>query len=118
MTLEFSQYLESYLWHHFTPERVSPAYLMSIVLMVNEKWRQGVPPWQVFVQAPGNFPQFMHLLMEACTSSLKARPVFGVVIWWALDVIVVFLFFLHGLGWGVQHEGADFTLDVLGPCLQ
>lgn len=118
MTLEFSQYLESYLWHHFTPERVSPAYLMSIVLMVNEKWRQGVPPWQVFVQAPGNFPQFMHLLMEACTSSLKARPGVrcGDIVGTRCDRS--FLFFLRGLGWGIQHEGADFTPDVLGPCLQ
>lgn len=72
MSLEFSQYLERYLWRHFTPERVSPAYLMSIVLMVNEKWRQGVPPWQVFVERPQEFPQFMHSVVDACTASLKA----------------------------------------------
>ena len=72
MVLEYSQFLERYLWQHFTPERASPAYLVAIVLMVNEKWRQGVPPWQVFEKTPEAFPQFMHLLMDACTSDLKA----------------------------------------------
>lgn len=71
MALEFSQYLEKYLWLHFTPERASPAFLMCIVLMVIEKWRQGVPPWHAFVKHPEGFPQFMHLVMDACTSSLK-----------------------------------------------
>lgn len=72
MALEFSQYLERYLWRHFTPERVSPAYLVSIVLMVNEKWRQGIPPWQVFVKSPQEFPNFVHLVMDACITNLKA----------------------------------------------
>ena len=70
--LEYSQYLDNYLWCHFIPERSSPAYLLSIVLMVNEKWKQGVPPWQVFVDHPEEFPSFFHLIMDACTSSLKA----------------------------------------------
>lgn len=71
MMLEFSQYLERYLWQHFTPERACPAYLISIALMVNEKWRQGVPPWQVFEKNPEAFPQFIHLFMAACLSDLK-----------------------------------------------
>lgn len=69
MALEYSRYLENFLWHHFTAERASPAYLLSLVLMVNEKWRQGVPPWKAFVEEPKMFPQFMHLLMEACLFS-------------------------------------------------
>ena len=72
MALEFSQYLERYLWLHFSPERVTPAYLMSIVVMVNEKWRQGVPPWRTFEERPIQFPQLMHLVMDASTSTPKA----------------------------------------------
>ena len=71
MALEFSQYLEKYLWLHFRPDRVTPSYLISIVLMVIEKWRQGIFPWQAFVQRPEGFPELMHLVMEACVSSLK-----------------------------------------------
>lgn len=75
MSLEFSQYLEKYLWHHFAPERVDHAYLMSIVLMVIEKWRQGISPWLAFVQHPQGFPQLMHLVMDACTSGFKVQVV-------------------------------------------
>lgn len=71
MALEYSQYLENYLWRHFTPERASVAYLLSIILMVNEKWRQGVPPWHVFVDKPEEFPHFIHLIMDACNLDLK-----------------------------------------------
>ncbi|KAI8808929.1 intron-binding protein aquarius-like protein [Cladochytrium replicatum] len=45
MLLEFSQYLENYLWPNFT-EDSSVAYVLSIVLMINEKIRQRtLDPW-------------------------------------------------------------------------
>lgn len=38
MMLEFSQYLENFLWPNYTPECPLP-HLLSIVLIVNEKFR-------------------------------------------------------------------------------
>jgi hypothetical protein len=46
--LELSQYLENYLWTNFDPEAASPVHVLSIVAMVNEKFREGVPAWDCF----------------------------------------------------------------------
>lgn len=48
--LELSQYLERYLWPHFEAATASPEHVMSIIMMVNEKFREGVPAWDAFVQ--------------------------------------------------------------------
>lgn len=45
--LSFSQYLENYLWVNYTPEVSSHAFLMSICCIVNEKFRENVPAWEV-----------------------------------------------------------------------
>ena len=53
--LESSQYLEQYLWPLFDPEQEPKAnklVLMSLVLMVNEKFRERVPAWKVHVHVP------------------------------------------------------------------
>lgn len=47
MMLEFSQYLENYLWPHYTAGEASQAHMMSIIVMINEKFRERVPAWQV-----------------------------------------------------------------------
>ena len=44
---------------------------MSIVLMVNEKWRERVPLWSAFQQKPDTFPDFFHCLLEASLSSIE-----------------------------------------------
>lgn len=46
MVLEFSQYLENYLWPNYKPG-ASQAHMLSIVIMVNEKFRERVQVWQV-----------------------------------------------------------------------
>jgi intron-binding protein aquarius len=51
--LEISQYLESYLWPNLpdTSTGAEPAsfeHIMSILIMVNEKFRENVPPWTCF----------------------------------------------------------------------
>lgn len=46
MVLEFSQYLENYLWPNYKPG-ASYAHMLSIVNMVNEKFRERVQVWQV-----------------------------------------------------------------------
>jgi hypothetical protein len=47
MMLEFSQYLENYLWPNYVTSKSSHAHMMSIVIMINEKFRERVPAWQV-----------------------------------------------------------------------
>lgn len=48
MVLEISQYLESYLWPHFDPASATFEHVMSILLMVNKKFRENVPAWACF----------------------------------------------------------------------
>ena len=48
MLLELSQYLENYLWPHFSEEKASYEHVMSIVLLINEKFRENVPAWGIF----------------------------------------------------------------------
>uniref|UniRef100_A0A9J8CR56 RNA helicase aquarius n=1 Tax=Cyprinus carpio carpio TaxID=630221 RepID=A0A9J8CR56_CYPCA len=68
MLLEFSQYLENYLWPNYTPEASTNGYLMSICCIVNEKFRENVPAWEVFKRAPTHFPHFFKCVMESCLS--------------------------------------------------
>jgi len=46
--LEFSCYLENYLWKHYNPKTASFEHVMSIILLVNEKQREQVPMWECF----------------------------------------------------------------------
>ena len=62
--LEYSQYLENYLWPNFKAERCSKAQVMSIVMMVNEKFRERVPAWSSFQKYPEEFRGFFHRVME------------------------------------------------------
>jgi hypothetical protein len=48
LSLQVSQYLEGYLWPFFDPATASDAHVMSILVMVNEKFREGVPAWTGF----------------------------------------------------------------------
>lgn len=64
MLLEFSQYLENYLWTNFDSSKATVEHLMSIVVLVNEKFRQGVPPWESFKQHPEQFHGFFQRIMD------------------------------------------------------
>uniref|UniRef100_A0AAX7TCD2 Aquarius intron-binding spliceosomal factor n=1 Tax=Astatotilapia calliptera TaxID=8154 RepID=A0AAX7TCD2_ASTCA len=72
MLLEFSQYLENYLWVNYTPEVSSNAYIMSICCIVNEKFRENVPAWEVFKKEPSHFPFFFKCVMEAVLADEQA----------------------------------------------
>lgn len=52
MLLEISQYLENYLWPNFDAANATPQHVLSILLMVNEKFRENVPAWDCFDAAP------------------------------------------------------------------
>ncbi|XP_067847483.1 RNA helicase aquarius [Heptranchias perlo] len=81
MLLEFSQYLENYLWLNYSPAVSSNAYLMSICCMVNEKFRENVPAWETFTQKPEQFPYFFKCILTASLAeenknlSLRERTV-------------------------------------------
>ena len=42
-------FLYSYLWKHFDAIHASPAYLMSMIMMINEKFRENVEVWRMFL---------------------------------------------------------------------
>lgn len=64
MLLEVSQYLERYLWPHFTPD-ASPEHVLSIVTLCNEKFREGVSPWESMQVANADaFPAFFSSVLR------------------------------------------------------
>ncbi|KAG2449906.1 hypothetical protein HYH02_000012 [Chlamydomonas schloesseri] len=64
MLLEISQYLENYLWPNFDAEKATFEHVMSIVLMVNEKFREGVPAWTCFHTREDAFPGFFKRVLS------------------------------------------------------
>ncbi|XP_057663610.1 RNA helicase aquarius [Diorhabda carinulata] len=65
MILEFSQYLENYLWPNYSP-KASYSHMLSIVIMVNEKFRERVQVWQAFRKHSQYFPDFFQQVLKAC----------------------------------------------------
>lgn len=65
MVLELSQYLENYLWPHYNPINATHSHVMSIVSMVNEKFREGINPWWVFEQTDKRlFAAFFNIVLN------------------------------------------------------
>ncbi|XP_066279598.1 RNA helicase aquarius-like [Branchiostoma lanceolatum] len=65
MLLEFSQFLENFLWPNYNPDKATHAHMMSVAVMVNEKFREKVPAWEPFVKKPDHFPMFFRRVMAA-----------------------------------------------------
>ncbi|XP_055525614.1 RNA helicase aquarius [Wyeomyia smithii] len=74
MMLEFSQYLENYLWPNYAGEDSTRSHLMSIVVMLNEKFREKVEVWKVFDERPDQFPIFFQQVLEACLEETTVTP--------------------------------------------
>ena len=64
MMLEFSQFLENFLWPNYTAETTSLAHVMAIVIIVNEKFRERVPAWTPFQMKPEFFTHFFHSVLK------------------------------------------------------
>lgn len=60
---EVSQYLENYLWPRFDKDTASLEHVMSIILMVNEKFRENVPAWACFHEREDVFPAFFNRVL-------------------------------------------------------
>lgn len=75
MILELSQYLENYLWPNFRPE-ISDNFehLMSIVVMVNEKYRERVNVWQTFQNSPQFFGEFLSQITRLMINNKELNP--------------------------------------------
>ncbi|KAL0413595.1 UNVERIFIED_CONTAM: RNA helicase aquarius [Sesamum radiatum] len=64
MILEVSQYLENYLWPNFSPEAASFEHVMSMILMVNEKFRENVAAWICFYDRKDMFKAFLERVLR------------------------------------------------------
>jgi intron-binding protein aquarius len=74
--LEFNRYLENYLWPNYG-EKSSSAHLMSIIFMLNEKFRERIEVWKVFENNTENFPVFFNNVLSKCLEEIniqKATP--------------------------------------------
>ena len=91
--IEFTHYLELYLWPNFDPATASMAHVMSIVLMVNEKFREQNPGWLAFTAAPIHFAAFFDKVMDAALDTDKKLSVRE------HTFLVVFLNFDFSLDW-------------------
>ncbi|KAF5289862.1 hypothetical protein FQR65_LT01996 [Abscondita terminalis] len=65
MVLEFSQYLENYLWPNYHV-KASHSHMMSIVVMLNEKFRERVQAWDAFKKNDECFPDFFQQVLHTC----------------------------------------------------
>ncbi|KAL2898346.1 RNA helicase aquarius [Bienertia sinuspersici] len=64
MILEISQYLENYLWPYFDPETVTFEHVMSMILMINEKFRENVAAWVCFHDRKDVFKAFLERVLR------------------------------------------------------
>eukprot|EP01116_Phalansterium_solitarium_P021731 TRINITY_DN6889_c0_g2_i1.p1 TRINITY_DN6889_c0_g2~~TRINITY_DN6889_c0_g2_i1.p1 ORF type:complete len:1438 (-),score=611.74 TRINITY_DN6889_c0_g2_i1:257-4549(-) len=67
--LEVSHYLENYLWKYFDPVTATRAHLMSIIFLVNDKFREAVPAWDCFHTKEDLVPKFFARIF-----ALRADP--------------------------------------------
>ncbi len=81
MLLEISQYLENYLWPNFDAATATPQHVLSILLMVNEKFRENVPAWDCFDAAavgadalPAQSGPAQRLYMLVCSPQRRYTP--------------------------------------------
>ncbi|XP_063985951.1 RNA helicase aquarius [Diachasmimorpha longicaudata] len=66
MMLEFSQYLENFLWPNYNGKDATRAHTLSIVVMVNEKFRERVQVWEAFERNSTHFSGFFQRVLETC----------------------------------------------------
>ncbi|XAR61582.1 hypothetical protein NMG60_11016040 [Bertholletia excelsa] len=64
MILEVSQYLENYLWPNFDPDTSTFEHVMSMILMINEKFRENVAAWICFYDRKDMFKAFLERVLR------------------------------------------------------
>ena len=76
--LDFSCYLERYLWPNFDAEKSSDGHVLSIISMVNEKFRESLEAFTCFQDRADVFPAFFERVLQLRLSdamTLKQRTV-------------------------------------------
>jgi intron-binding protein aquarius len=78
--LEFSQYLENYLWKNYKINKDNKSHVLSIVIMVNEKFRERVFAWQCFLddtpeEFSSLFSSVLKLMIGNETTTLAERAI-------------------------------------------
>ena len=81
---------------------------MSVVMVVNEKWRERVPAWGTFEALPDRFPSFFQRVLDASLSPLEVSN--SDTYTQCVTVCIV--------GFRVHHEGEDHATSVPGLLLQ
>ncbi|XP_055884455.1 RNA helicase aquarius-like [Biomphalaria glabrata] len=71
MMLEFSRYLENYLWPNYKKGQATSQHVMSIAAVINEKFRERVPAWEAFKESPEEFPNLFRHVLDLCLSTSK-----------------------------------------------
>ncbi|XP_073987602.1 RNA helicase aquarius [Rhodnius prolixus] len=69
MMLEVSQYLENYLWPNYITGNSSFAHMLSIVVMMNEKFRERVSAWTAIKKDPEHSTGFLKHVFHSCLES-------------------------------------------------
>ena len=77
MLLEFSQYLEKYLWKNYDSQQASLYHVLSIVIMINEKFRERVSAWEFLKNDvdSSKFSAFFNCFLKLCLNTFKDRQV-------------------------------------------
>jgi intron-binding protein aquarius len=67
--LELSSYLENYLWKHFDSTKATYAHIMSMIQMINEKFRNGIiNVWEPFHSDEKKFVAFFKRVLTLTQS--------------------------------------------------
>lgn len=77
--LEFSHYLENFLWPNFNESTSTPAFCMSVVFLVNEKFKERIEVWKVFEESPEHFPFLFNQILQKSLDVIniqKTTPAF------------------------------------------
>lgn len=79
MLLEFSQYLENYLWKNYETGKASRQHVISIAIMINEKFRERVFAWTCFKKEQQSqfadfFDSVLKLVLDSFESEAEATP--------------------------------------------
>jgi len=64
LILEFSRYLENYLWPGINDENCTTKATISIACMINIKMHQAVPAWEAIKNKPKHFPTLFKKVLE------------------------------------------------------
>lgn len=75
--LEFSHYLENYLWPNYNESSSTHGFCMSIVFLVNEKFKERIEVWKVFEESPEHFSFLFNQILQQSLIEIqiqKATP--------------------------------------------